>query len=219
MGRLPRLLLGVLALLLGLAMLAGIILLSRAEGVLQARTEGEPSLLAPTSSSTKSRVSSPTPRISTPTPPQSSQPGFTFTPLSSATYPATPSPTPTSTASLTPSLVLRVPSRTPQRCGPPSTWVNYTVQPGDTLYHLGQVYGIHYTEIQRANCLAGTTLYVGQHLYVPPWAPREPTATWLTFPTYAPPGETPSEAPTATATEILPPVDTSTPQPSETATP
>jgi LysM repeat protein len=85
-------------------------------------------------------------------------------------------------AALLPGLVvylppLPTPTRTPASCGAPPTWVIYIVQPHDTLYHLGQIYGIPWTEIQRANCLTSSTIHTGQQLYVPPWAPRTPTPT------------------------------------------
>jgi LysM repeat protein len=73
------------------------------------------------------------------------------------------------------------PSRTPISCGAPHTWVIYIVVQGDTLYHLGQVYGIPYTEIKRANCLTSTIIHIGQSLYVPPWATRTPSQTPIWF--------------------------------------
>ena len=106
------------------------------------------------------------------------------------------------------------PSRTPVRCGPPASWINYIVQPGDTLYHLGQVYGIPYTEIQKANCLSGTTITVGQHLFVPPWATRTPTFEYPVLPPIFIPTDTPIESPTV---EI--PTETGTPTLEETVTP
>ncbi len=68
-----------------------------------------------------------------------------------------------------------LPTRTPVPCGAPHSWVIYIVQKGDTLFHLGQIYGIPYTQIQRANCLPNFNIQVGQHLYVPPWTPILPT--------------------------------------------
>jgi LysM repeat protein len=105
-------------------------------------------------------------------------------------------------------------SRTPVRCGPPASWINYIVQPGDTLYHLGQVYGIPYTEIQKANCLSGTTITVGQHLFVPPWAPRTPTPEYPVLPPIFIPTDTPVESPTVDT-----PTETGTPTLEEAFTP
>jgi LysM repeat protein len=78
----------------------------------------------------------------------------------------TPSPLPYFTA---------VPTHTRLACGAPRTWVIYIVQKGDTLYHLGLIYGIPYTEIQRANCLVNFNIRIGQRLYVPPWGPIMPS--------------------------------------------
>jgi LysM repeat protein len=92
-----------------------------------------------------------------------------------------------------------LPTRTPVPCGRPSGWVIYIVQPGDTLYRLSQAYGITVLELQRANCLTGTLLHVGQSLYVPPWEPVFPTVIYeqtLETPTELPPLDTPSETPT-----------------------
>lgn len=43
----------------------------------------------------------------------------------------------------------------------------YTVQPGDTLYLIGQRYGISAWELQQANGLSSTWIYPGQTLWVP----------------------------------------------------
>jgi LysM repeat protein len=70
-------------------------------------------------------------------------------------------------------------------CGAPRSWVLYMVQKGDTLYHLGKIYGIPYTEIQRANCLVNFDIRIGQLLYVPPWTPILPSPTFDCY-NYAP---------------------------------
>lgn len=44
---------------------------------------------------------------------------------------------------------------------------SYTVQPGDTLYMIGQQYGISAWELQQANNLNSTWIYPGQTLWVP----------------------------------------------------
>jgi LysM repeat protein len=121
---------------------------------------------------------------------------------------------------------LPTPTRTPASCGAPSTWIIYIVQQGDTLYHLGQVYGIPYTEIQRANCMTSSTIHTGQRLYVPPWAPRTPSPTIpgipmpTDTPTYILPSDTPwatwTDTPTATASDTAI-VETSTPTDTDTA--
>ena len=114
-----------------------------------------------------------------------------------------------------------VPTKSPVPCGAPGTWVIYVVQQGDTLYHLGQVYGIPFTDIQRANCLSSTNIHIGQRLYVPPWAPLIPSPTLIL------PSDTPSatwngtptdtDFPTATV-ESYTPTDTATDTPTPTPT-
>ncbi|HEX7619903.1 MAG TPA: LysM peptidoglycan-binding domain-containing protein [Anaerolineales bacterium] len=140
------------------------------------------------------------------------------------------------TVTLLPGQVIYLPplsTHTPVPCGAPHTWIIYVVQKGDTLYHLGQIYGIPYTVIQRANCLPNFNIRIGQLLYVPPWAPVVPFPTifydpflpteistfYLPFetpetetptPTYDPAAGiptgivTPTEIPTLTPTEIPP---------------
>jgi LysM repeat protein len=112
-----------------------------------------------------------------------------------------------------------LPTQTPISCGRPSGWVVYIVQPGDTLYRLSVAFGIGVGDLQQANCMGNSTLLrVGQTLYVPPWATRTPSPTFLVFPTYTPiptntpeyglDTDTPTEFPTSEPTE--PPVPTAT---------
>lgn len=96
-----------------------------------------------------------------------------------------------------------IPSPTPIPCGPPSHWIPYRVQLGDTLYHLSHNYStpISVSQLQTANCLGSSTrLYVGQLLYLPPWPTITPT------PTYPP-----LYTPTHTVTPITPTQEESTP--------
>jgi LysM repeat protein len=110
-----------------------------------------------------------------------------------------------------------LPTRTPVSCGAPYSWVIYIVQQGDTLYHLGQVYGIPFMDIQRANCLASSIIHIGQLLYVPPWATRTPSPTPFLF--YDTPSATWTDTPTGTATaDTITPADTATLTPSDTPT-
>ena len=44
---------------------------------------------------------------------------------------------------------------------------SYTVQRGDSLYLIGQEYGVSASQIQQANGLNGSTIYVGQKLTIP----------------------------------------------------
>jgi LysM repeat protein len=100
-----------------------------------------------------------------------------------------------------------LPTVTSEVCGPPVGWVQYHVQPGDTLYHLSVEFGVTVQELQHANCMGTSTLLVvGKLLYVPPWAPTPPTPT---YPFYF------TETPTWTV--IVP--GTSTPTPTDTDTP
>ncbi len=86
------------------------------------------------------------------------------------------------TGSLLPGMVIYLPSlptRTPVACGAPRYWVIYIVQTGDTLFHLGQIYGIPYTQIQRANCLVNLIFkWVNSSTYHhgPPSCPRYPSS-------------------------------------------
>lgn len=103
------------------------------------------------------------------------------------------------------------PTRTSIPCGAPYGWVRYTVQPGDTLYHIATSYGITTDQLQRANCLgSSTTIRIGQLL----WVPNLPTRT----PTFALPPFTPTVEPTEPFTETALPL-TSTPEPPPTELP
>jgi LysM repeat protein len=119
------------------------------------------------------------------------------------------------TSSLLPGQIIYLPplpTQTPIPCGAPRTWVIYIVQPGDTLYHLGQVYGIPYTVIQQANCLPNSNIRIGQSLYVPPWATRTPSPTiYVSLPTDTPAWFLPSDTPMTPWTET--PTETPTPTP------
>ena len=127
-------------------------------------------------------------------------------------------------ATLIPGLVVYLPpvatpTRTPASCGAPSSWIIYIVHQGDTLYHLGQLYGIPYMDIQRANCLTNSNIRTGQRLYVPPWAPHTPTPT---IPGLSTPIDTPSatwtNSPTATASNTAI-TETSSPTAKPTSSP
>lgn len=104
---------------------------------------------------------------------------------------ATPSPEPSATAEALPTATLPAPTATtapaastntppPQPtvtpCGPPAGWVEYIVQQGDTLSRLAQATGTTVAEIQLANCLADTTIFTGNRLFLPV-LPATPTPT------------------------------------------
>ncbi len=120
-----------------------------------------------------------------------------------------------------------VPTQTPWPCGHPSGWIIYIVQRGDTLYRLSLTYGVTVAQLQQANCLADpNNLFVGQQLYVPPWAatplPTIPAAATPTFlPTNTPETSLPSDTPVPTDT-LFPtdiPVPTETPFPTDIPVP
>ncbi len=95
------------------------------------------------------------------------------------------------TQSLIPGTILYVPpipTHTPIPCGPPRGWIAYTVQPGDTLFHIAYNFGITTYELQRANCLGYSTfIRVGQSLWVPNVPTRTPGVTIIPqFPTDTP---------------------------------
>jgi LysM repeat protein len=130
------------------------------------------------------------------------------------------------TTELIPGTVIYVPplpTQTPLPCGRPYGWIVYYVQPGDTLYHLSQAYGVSVSDLQYANCMGNSTLlHVGQKLYVPPWAKRIPSPTFpapvtlTATPETGLPSETPTEASTSTPTDL--PVPTATDPPTEAPT-
>ena len=146
----------------------------------------------------------------------------TETPSATTNGTTTPQTSQTSTPTPTKTALTQLPIRTTASCGSPNTWVVYIVQPGDSLFHISQVYGVTVAELQRANCLgSSTTLHTGQILYVPPWAPIAPTPTtiFVVIPTWTPtdtqvfiqPSDTPTQpAPVDTATDV-PPVPTDIP--------
>jgi LysM repeat protein len=105
-----------------------------------------------------------------------------------------------------------VPTVRANPCGPPAGWVRaYIVQPGDNLYRIALSYGLTYSQLQRANCMGGsTTIYAGQRLWVPNIPPRTPIVGTTVVPTF--PTDTslpPTVAPTDT--QLPPATDTSVP--------
>ena len=127
-----------------------------------------------------------------------------------------------------------VPTVTVIPCGPPASWVRaHVVQRGDTLFRIATAYGVTYPQLQRANCMGGsTTIYAGQRLWVPNIPTRTPVPGVTVIPDFAtdtqtavppttsvPPSNTPEEptSPPATATQLSVPtaVDTPITPPSE----
>lgn len=105
-----------------------------------------------------------------------------------------------------------IPTSTRVPCGPPFGWVRYTVQQGDTLYHIATMYGITTTQLQQANCLgSSTTIHPGQLLWVPNRPPLITVTPGVTvIPTFVFPTETATEIP-PTPTETLEPTSTNIP--------
>ncbi len=129
---------------------------------------------------------------------------------------------------LFPTMILYVPgllpTPTPTSCLPPPGWVYYTVQSGDTLYHLALEFGVTIRQLQNANCMGDSDrIRAGQQLYVPNVPTHTPEVTFTPVPpppdtptpTFPPPPDTP------TPTEYIPPTDTPTnpPPPTDTPTP
>ena len=136
-------------------------------------------------------------------------PGPTSTPTPTATSTPTPTIEPTSTPRPT-----RTPVQQPVCSGPPSSWVAYIVQRGDTLYSIATSRGITVAELKYYNCLTSDLIRVGQRLYVPFVPTRVPSPTPLPATTEPPPATT--EPPPAT-TE--PPPATTEPPPATTEPP
>ncbi|MFQ5421086.1 MAG: LysM peptidoglycan-binding domain-containing protein [Anaerolineae bacterium] len=95
------------------------------------------------------------------------------------------------------------PPRTP--CGPPSWWVQYIVQPNDTLFSLAHKRGTTVYLIMTANCMINSNLLSGRGIFLPPAIAAPPTL----------PPPPPPPPPTNTP---IPPTNTPTPQPTMTAT-
>lgn len=80
------------------------------------------------------------------------------------------------------------------RLAPPSGWVLYTVQPGNTLFSLSGRTAAGVAQVKQVNCLVGDSIQAGQVLWLPPMPVTViPSAT----PSATPPA-TPSATPSAT---------------------
>lgn len=117
-----------------------------------------------------------------------------------------------------------LPTATPIPCGAPPGWVNYVVQPGDTLFSLSQKFRVSVTDLQRSNCLGNSTfIQAGRVIKVPnaptstPLNSATPSATFIVIKE-----ETPTPTLTPSATILIPTtqVPSQTPlPPSETPPP
>jgi LysM repeat protein len=106
------------------------------------------------------------------------------------------------------------PTKTSISCGPYPGWIyTYVVQPGDTLFHIADLFNVTVQQLMYANCLNTTTIHPGDHLIVPSYLPapsRTPTPTTHPSKTPRPPTATSIPIRTPTATTPAPPPDTPT---------
>ena len=168
MQNLRQVFLGIIIAIVSIGLLLGAILLSQAEG-----------------NSVATFTPTPTPTL-TSTPSPTRQP---FTPPASS-IPSVVSPTPL--PSVTPTLTL-TPPVPPANCPPPSGWLVYFVQPGETLDDIAASYQISSAALQQANCLVTPELLPGAIIYVPALptqtpVPCGPPASWITY--FVQPGDT-----------------------------
>ncbi len=130
-----------------------------------------------------------------------------------------------------------LPTATLIPCGAPPGWVNYVVQPGDTLFSLSQKFRTSVAELQRANCLGSSTfIQAGKVIKVPnvptstPLNSATPSATFIVIKEETlTPSLTPSVTIPAPTTEVpsqtpvppsdTPPPPTNTPSPTATTPP
>lgn len=136
-------------------------------------------------------------------------PTLTPIPLPSPTHMPTPAASALATDNAPPASLTPIPLPS---CGPPPTWVQYTVRRGDTLFSLARRTGTTVETVRQANCLVGNAIYAGQWLWLPfnPRVPSYPTA--ITWPTL-------TREPTSTLTPATTDTPTSTPSPANTPTP
>jgi hypothetical protein len=122
----------------------------------------------------------------------------------------TPPVNPSATATATPTAEACVPD-------PPPGWVVYAVRAGESASELAERGNITVEFLLAVNCMTDDLLSIGQQIWVPQASvPRTPTPP--------PPPPTATPAPTATATlggvsPQPPPVNTTGPQPTDTAEP
>ena len=200
--------------LVSVVLVVGGLSLALAEGGINAAhptAKPSPTLYAsstpiPQSSPTAPSTSSSTPQIVYVTETQ---------PFSATSQPAISTATATLRVVVFPTSTARGYYPTPVRCGPYYGWIKgYTVQQGDTLFHISTLYQTTVTALQAANCLQGTFIYPGELLWVPNVPTITPGATII--PTFATPTtELPTLTPipyfTETAAPTVAPTLTNTP--------
>ncbi len=115
---------------------------------------------------------------------------------------------------LLPGMIIYLPPTPPTRqpCGPPAFWVQYVVQPGDTMFSLASRHGTTVYTIINANCLSSSNLRAGQVIFLPP------LRLTATPPLPSPPPEIPTATPWTPTSTPVPPTDTAVP-PTETPVP
>jgi LysM repeat protein len=122
-----------------------------------------------------------------------------------------------------PNLPTPIPTLTPlSTCSPPPGWVVYTVQPGDSLYTIGQKVGASVAELLIGNCKGSNTdIFAGELLFVPylPANTRTSTPTPVSTATTIIPTSPDTQTPTLPATLTQAAPETRTPTPSLTIAP
>lgn len=125
---------------------------------------------------------------------------------------------------LVPGMLIYLPALVPTiaACGPPRSWVYYTVRRGDTLSLLAVRYGTTVSRLMNANCLENSRINAGQRIFVPPVLPAAPPTATRHYATAVPsPTRIASPTPVPTLVTSTPPPDTpvpGTPMPPPTAT-
>lgn len=172
MKAIRELFLGFLGATLSIALVTGSMFLSSAENLLSAAPRTSPAFPAlntPTAASIVPTLTQPAAKTALPSP-TFSQPASATSPSMISQPPATlpgftPTPPPTAAPSFSPSAA---------PCGPPAGWVRHVVLPEETLNRLSRVYNVSIADLQKANCLGGSTLLrPGAVIFTPHRQPAE----------------------------------------------
>ncbi len=202
--------------LVSVVLVIGGLSLAMAEGGLNAprpTAKPSPTLFATETSAAQANPTSVVPASATPqiVYVTGTQPFTATQPLALTTQPLVTAPT--ATLRIYPTSTTRIYYPTPVRCGPYYGWIKaYTVQQGDTLYHISMLYQTTVNALQIANCLPGTFIYPGELLWVPNVPTITPGATII--PTFPSSTSVPTEPLTSTPlpfTETVAPTITNTP--------
>ena len=110
-----------------------------------------------------------------------------------------------------PEPILMIIETIPTTCSPPSSWVVYSVQSGDSLPAISARYGVNISVLLYVNCLETVEdILVGQQVYVPFMIIPSPTFTPVPSPlptTDLPPTQTPAKLPPQKPTSTQPPTN------------